>query len=145
MVVYNAPHLKKWSRFLFAEPAVFSATEGELAMKLRFLVVCVILMSAIAVAQPFRGTILGTVTDPSGNLVAGATVKVKNAGTGIERATTTSADGSYALPELPVGTYSVTVTQSGFQTSVTSSVEVNVATERRVDGEVANRPGKPDG
>src|ERR1039458_4914818 len=133
MVVYNAPHLKKWSRFLFAEPAVFSATEGELAMKLRFLVVCVILMSAIVVAQTFRGTILGTVTDPSGNLVAGATVKVKNAGTGIERATTTSADGSYALPELPVGTYSVTVTQSGFQTSVTSSVEVNVATERRVD------------
>src|ERR1035438_2570574 len=133
MVVYNAPHLKKWSRFLFAEPAVFSATEGELAMKLRFLVVCVILLSAIAVAQTFRGTILGTVTDPSGNLVAGATVKVKNAGTGIERATTTSADGSYTLPELPVGTYSVTVTQSGFQTSVTSSVEVNVATERRVD------------
>ena len=133
MVVYNAPHLKKWSRFLFAEPAVFSATEGELAMKLRFLVVCVILLSAIAVAQTFRGTILGTVTDPSGNLVAGATVKVKNAETGIERATTTSADGSYTLPELPVGTYSVTVTQSGFQTSVTSSVEVNVATERRVD------------
>jgi len=107
-------------------------------MKLRPLMICVtlicvILMSAIVVGQTFRGTILGTVTDPTGNLVAGATVKVRNTGTGLERTANTSSDGSYAIPELPVGTYTVTVTQSGFQTSVTSSVEVNVATERRVD------------
>ena len=68
-------------------------------------------------AQTFRGTILGTVTDPTGALVAGATVKVRNTGTGLERTvTTTSADGSYSIPELPIGTYSVTVTQTGFQT-----------------------------
>jgi len=93
-----------------------------------------ILLTAVSLwAQTFRGTILGTVTDPSGNLVAGATVKVKNAGTGLERITTTGADGGYNIPELQVGTYSVTVTQSGFQTSVTSNVAVDVATERRVD------------
>ena len=102
-------------------------------MKVRSLVVCVILMSAVVVGQTFRGTILGTVTDPSGNLVAGATVKVKNTGTGQERTATTSADGSYAIAELPIGTYSVTVTLSGFQTSVTSKVDVDVAAERRVD------------
>jgi outer membrane receptor protein involved in Fe transport len=107
--------------------------EGEPSMKLRLLVVSVLLSTAMLVGQTFRGTILGTVTDPSGAVVAGATVKVKNVATGLERTTATSADGSYAVPELPIGTYSVTVTQTGFQTAITNTVEVNVATERRVD------------
>ncbi len=105
-------------------------------MKLHCVLLSVLLLSAIAVGQTFRGTILGTVTDPSGNVIAGATVKVKNTGTGLERTTTTSADGSYAIPELPVGTYSVTITQTGFQTAVTNGVLVNVATERRVDAQL---------
>jgi hypothetical protein len=113
-------------------------------MKLRLVTVFLFLAAATLVAQTFRGTILGTVTDSSGAVVAGAAVKVRNVGTGQERATTTSADGSYAIPELPIGTYAVTISQSGFQTSVASNVEVNVASERRVDaqlkaGEVAVR------
>ena len=87
-------------------------------MKLRFVLLSVLLMTAMLVGQTFRGTILGTVTDPPGVAVAGATVKVKNAATGLERTTTTSADGSYALSELPIGTYSVTVSQTGFQTAL---------------------------
>jgi len=102
-------------------------------MKLRLLVVFVVFSTALLVAQTFRGTILGTVTDPSGAVVGGATVKVRNVGTGQERSTTTSADGSYAVPELPIGTYTVTVTQAGFKTFAATSVTVDVATERRVD------------
>ena len=102
-------------------------------MKLRSLVVCVFLLSAIAVGQTFRGTILGTVTDPSGAVVAGATVKARNQATGLERTTSTSADGSYALPELPIGTYTLSVTQAGFQTYAATGVSVDVATERRID------------
>jgi Carboxypeptidase regulatory-like domain/TonB-dependent Receptor Plug Domain/TonB dependent receptor len=102
-------------------------------MKFRLVLICVFLLSSILAAQTFRGTILGTVTDPSGNVIPGATVKARNTGTGQERTATTSGDGSYAIPELQVGTYNVTVTQSGFQTAVTSDVAVNVATERRVD------------
>ena len=99
-----------------------------------FLTVVFFCLSAISLhAQTFRGTILGTVTDPSGAVVAGATVVVKNLGTGLERTTQTSADGSYSLPELPIGTYTVTVTQSGFQTFVANGVTVDVAAERRVD------------
>ncbi len=99
-------------------------------------------------AQTFRGTILGTVTDPSGAVLAGAKVTVKNAGTGLERTTETSADGSYSLPELPIGTYTVTVTQTGFQTFVATGVTVDVATERRVDaamkaGQVSTRVEVP--
>src|SRR5436305_10092797 len=94
---------------------------------------CFALMVGSLAAQTFRGTILGTVTDPSGAVVSGAKVTIKNVNTGLERTTQTSADGSYSVPELPIGTYTVTVTQSGFQTSVTSGVVVDVATERRVD------------
>jgi Carboxypeptidase regulatory-like domain/TonB-dependent Receptor Plug Domain len=113
-------------------------------MKLRLLGVFVLLSTAMLVGQTFRGTILGSVTDPSGAVVAGATVKVRNVATGLERTTATSADGSYTVSELPIGSYSVTVSLTGFQTAVTTNVEVDVATERRVDvafktGQVSER------
>src|SRR2546423_1944006 len=98
-----------------------------------------LLISTSLIVQTFRGTILGTVTDPQGAVVPGTKVTVHNVNTGLERATQTSADGSYSVPELPIGTYTVTVTQSGFQTSVTKDVVVDVAVERRVDA--ALRPG----
>ena len=106
-----------------------------------FLVLALLLLSATsAKTQTFRGTILGTVTDVSGLAVSGATVAAKNKDTGLTRTTQTSDDGSYALTELPIGIYTVTISQSGFQTSVTSDVEVNVAAERRLD--VALKPGR---
>ena len=102
-------------------------------MRARIILVFVLLAAVTLSAQTFRGTILGTVTDPSGAVVAGAKVTVKNVGTGLERTTETSADGSYALPELPIGTYTVTVVLAGFQTFETTGVTVDIAGERRVD------------
>ncbi len=106
-------------------------------MRLRALVVFAllftILSTAMIVGQTFRGTILGTVTDSSGAVISGATVNVRNVATGLERTTVTSADGSYNVAELPIGTYSVTITQAGFETFVATAVTVDVATERRVD------------
>ena len=90
-------------------------------------------------AQTFRGTILGTVTDTTGAVVPGATVTIRNLNTGLVRTTETQADGSYRVPELPIGTYDVTVEKGDFQTSVTSGVRVEVSAERRVD--LAIRPG----
>jgi outer membrane receptor protein involved in Fe transport len=95
-------------------------------------------------AQTFRGTILGTVTDSSGAAISGATVTVKNLGTGLVRTVTTSSDGSYSVPELPIGNYSVTVEISGFNTAVVKGIGVEVSSERRADvtlqpGEVAQR------
>jgi len=113
-------------------------------MRARFVLVFVLVFTLVAAvslpAQTFRGTILGAVTDPSGAVVAGAAVTVKNLGTGLERSTETSADGSYALRELPIGSYSVTITLTGFQTFVTNGVTVDVSTERRVDA--AMKPGQ---
>src|SRR4029077_814424 len=75
-------------------------------------------------AQTFRGTILGTVTDSSGAAVSGATGTVKNSETGLLRTATTGDDGSYSVPELPIGNYSVTVEKSGFKSGVVSGIHV---------------------
>src|SRR2546426_332534 len=102
-------------------------------MRGRMVLAFVVLAATSLIAQTFRGTILGTVTDPSGAVVAGAKVTAKNVNTGLERTTETSADGSYSVPELPIGGYTVTVTQGGFQTSSVTNVAVDVAAEKRVD------------
>ena len=104
------------------------------------LVAVLLFTAAFASAQTFRGSILGTVTDTSGAVVSGANVKVHNTATGLERTSTTSAEGNYSITELPIGTYTLTITQTGFDTSVTSNVVVDVATERRVD--IALKPGQ---
>src|SRR5713101_3732607 len=91
-------------------------------------------------AQTFRGTILGTVADATGGVVPGAMVTVHNVDTGLLRNTETQADGSYRVPELPIGTYDVSVEKTGFQTSVTHGVKVDVAAERRVDAGL--KPGE---
>jgi len=100
------------------------------------------LCGVTAEAQTFRGTILGTVTDSSGAAIEAASVTARNVDTGLERTTQTSADGSYAIPELPLGRYKVTVTKDGFQTAVTTDVKVDVATESRVDASL--KPGNVD-
>ncbi len=101
-------------------------------MRARIFLVFLLLAAVSLSAQTFRGTILGTVTDPSGAVVSGAKVTVKNTGTGLERSTETSGDGSYTMPELPIGTYTVTISLNGFETSVTTGVVVDVSSERRV-------------
>src|SRR3974377_2080314 len=104
------------------------------------LLVSLVLAATFVSAHTFRGTILGTVSDTSGAVVSGATVRVKNTGTGLERSAQTSAEGNYSIPELPIGNYTVTISQPGFQTASVTNVVVDVATERRVD--VALKPGQ---
>ncbi|MGC1660595.1 MAG: carboxypeptidase regulatory-like domain-containing protein [Candidatus Acidiferrales bacterium] len=91
------------------------------------------LAAAPASAQTFRGTILGTVTDTSGGSIADASVSVDNTGTGLVRTTITASDGSYFVPELPIGNYQVTIQKDGFTRSVTNDIRVDVAVESRVD------------
>jgi hypothetical protein len=97
------------------------------------LALCCALLGSALFAQSFHGKILGTITDTSSAVISGAQVAARNVDTGLQRTTQTSDDGSYVIPELPLGTYTVTVSLNGFQTSVTTGVVVDVATERRVD------------
>ncbi|HEX7176606.1 MAG TPA: carboxypeptidase-like regulatory domain-containing protein [Pyrinomonadaceae bacterium] len=91
------------------------------------------LVAAPVAAQTFRGTILGTVTDPQGAVVQGAAVTARNTGTGLERTATTDADGNYTIAELPIGTYDVVVRATGFAEGRVVGATVEVAGERRAD------------
>jgi hypothetical protein len=85
--------------------------------------------ASILTAQTFRGTLLGTITDPTGAVIPGASISVKNMDTGIERMTQSNSDGAFRVPELPVGRYSVTVTMAGFTPYLAEDVDVAVAGE----------------
>jgi hypothetical protein len=100
----------------------------------------VMLSATIARTQTFRGSVLGTVTDTTGAAVSGANVTIHNVETGIDRMTNTAVDGSYLIPELPIGNYNVTVELNGFQKTVTNGVAVDIGAMRRVD--VVLKPGQ---
>ncbi|MEP6719399.1 MAG: TonB-dependent receptor [bacterium] len=107
------------------------------AFSFAFAFTLLLTLAAAATAQTFRGTILGTVTDPNGAVVPAATVTAKNIGTAIERTTISDEDGNYSLAELQTGTYEVKVEKSGFQSSTVTNVLVEVSAERRVDVRLA--------
>src|SRR5438552_1225058 len=96
-----------------------------------------LLVSVPAYAQKITGTIRGTVTDPTGAVIAGAKVTVKNEDTGLTRSGTTTSAGIYSFAELPVGSYRVEVEHPGFKAEVRSRVALNVADTRAVDVQLA--------
>src|SRR5258706_2792928 len=84
-----------------------------------------------------RGTIRGTITDPSGAAVPEAVVTVKNVNTGLTQTVKTSADGVYTVPYLQVGDYTVTTYKDGFRKAETTGVRVDVASVVDVDVKLA--------
>jgi hypothetical protein len=81
------------------------------------LLVMVCALCAVGFSQKTTGDISGSVSDPSGAVLAGATISIENPGTGLKRTVTTSASGTYSLPELPPGIYKMTATATGFKTT----------------------------
>jgi Carboxypeptidase regulatory-like domain len=74
-----------------------------------------VLSFSYANASDVNARIKGTVTDPSGAVVPGVTVIATNQATGVKFDTKTQADGAYLFPQLPIGTYTITVSNPGFQ------------------------------
>src|SRR6478752_1942630 len=72
----------------------------------------------LAIGQTSRGTVTGIVTDPQAATVAGATVDIEGALTGVKRTTKSNEAGLYRFDAVDVGEYSLKVTFSGFQTMV---------------------------
>ncbi len=95
---------------------------------LLFLVVCIsTLLLAPLYGQKTEGALEGTVTDPSGAVVPSASVTITNTGTGQTRTLTTDVGGYYTAQQLAPGSYNVTVKAANFKESVTTGVDVHVA------------------
>ena len=77
--------------------------------------------------------ISGTVHDPTGASIPAATIKVIQTETGLTRTTTTSQDGAYILPSLPIGAYRMEVTKEGFSTFVQPGIILEVNTNPAIN------------
>ena len=105
-----------------------------------------LLFSTVAIAQTGRSTVKGTVKDPQGNVVAGATVTLANPERSFTRTQTTADNGTYTFASVPPGTYKLDVEATGFKkvaiaevmAPVDSTAEVDVALEVGSVTEVVN-------
>lgn len=91
-------------------------------------------------AQTTLGGISGEISDSSGNVVSGAQVSITSNGTSLTRQTRSSGNGLYSFRDLPVGTYTVTVTRDTFDAQNYPSIQVQA--DRTVTLNVALRPGQ---
>jgi Carboxypeptidase regulatory-like domain len=105
-----------------------------------FLIILSIVLGPIAHAQSGNSTsITGTVLDPSGAVVVGAGVEVRNPVSGYSRSAVTDAAGKFTIPNVPFNPYHVTVTGEGFapyaqDVDVKSSVPINLSINLKVTG-----------
>ena len=108
----------------------------------RKIVVCLILLATVcftlitagvAHAQVVGATVTGTVTDPSGGVVAGATVTSTNKATADTRTVTSDSAGLFTIANLIPGSYEIKVSAAGFSTSVQSSVQLAVGQQLQLN------------
>ncbi|HYZ84432.1 MAG TPA: TonB-dependent receptor [Bryobacteraceae bacterium] len=90
-------------------------------------------LSTIPSLAQDRGTISGTVTDASGAAVPGAEVTVTNPQTGLTQRTTTTMEGTFAVPYLPVGLYTVAAEKTGFRRVEATNARVEVTTTTTIN------------
>src|ERR1039457_6520777 len=95
----------------------------------------VVSVPALLFAQPAAGTLRGKLTDPSGAVVANATVTATNIDNGQTRTATTGADGGYEFTMLPVGNYRVKFEAAGFKILEIASATVGT-TQAVADGKL---------
>ena len=87
-------------------------------------------------AQQTAGTLIGSVTDASGAVIPSASIKVVNLATNSVREAVSDGSGNYALPFLPAGDYSLTLTVKGFQSQKIASINLQVQQTLRQDFQV---------
>ncbi len=108
--------------------SVFVAAAGSVLIALGLL-----LLAPFAFGQGGTGTITGTITDPTGAAVASANVEARNVETGAVYTGASTASGNYAIPNLPVGTYELTVKVAGFKTYAHTNLTIAAAQTIRQD------------
>jgi Carboxypeptidase regulatory-like domain/TonB dependent receptor len=93
--------------------------------KILALLFSILMFTLPSYSQQVVGAITGTVTDPTGAAVPDATVKALNVATNLEITAMTKSNGSYVVPELPAGTYKLTISKESFKTETHTEVLVN--------------------
>ena len=107
-------------------------------MRLSFAVtLAVVLAGGSVLAQDFRGSVVGTVTDATGGVLPGVTVTITNTETNVALDAVTDRDGRYRALYLNSGTYSVAAKLEGFSTAVRKGLEVRVGDALTVDLQLA--------
>ncbi|MBT9330132.1 TonB-dependent receptor [Paracidobacterium acidisoli] len=87
-------------------------------------------------AQTSTGRIIGVVTDTQEHVIPGASVAATDVATGAKSSTTTKGDGSYEILNLPIGSYSIQISASGFSDLVTKPAPLNINQALRIDGKL---------
>ena len=91
------------------------------------------LLALALLGQTDRGTMTGTISDPAGAVVANAAIEARNTETGSVYQVASSATGNYTIPNLPTGTYELSVTVAGFKKFVRAGLVIQAAQTIRVD------------
>jgi len=109
-------------------------TRGRVGFFLLFvLAIGVLSFSNSLVGQAVNGTLLGTVTDSTGKVVPNAQVTIILTGQSAQFATVTNGSGDYTEPDLPSGTYAITVVAQGFKKETRENIALDTNTTTRVD------------
>jgi len=95
--------------------------------------IALLVVSQVSWAQEVTATLVGTITDPSGAPIKGATVTATDANRGTLWTAQTNDSGSYSLQRLPIGIYSVKVAATGFDTAIYPTFTLQINQTARVD------------
>ena len=94
---------------------------------------CLISTALTTLAQVDTASVVGTIRDSSGAVLAGATVTATNVDTGVKTAVQSGPDGNYVITPLKIGNYSLSAEASGFRKEVRQSIVLNVQQSIRLD------------
>ena len=93
----------------------------------KVLLLLLALSTITSFAQTFRGTLSGTITDPSGAVIDDAAIVLSNSDTGFTQTVQSGKGGEFTFPELPVGIYTLAVNRSGFSAQRIDKIDVAVS------------------
>jgi hypothetical protein len=117
--------------FSYQEPNKF--VQAARSARFSTILLAVILLLPGLIWGQSTGTIVGTVTDPSGAVIPGAKITATRVETGISQSTVTSSAGTYTIPNLGVGSYNITAEGGGFKPGTASGITLDVSQQRQVD------------
>jgi len=98
------------------------AVKNLAAIRIASVLFLLFFSDSLVLAQLFPGRITGVVRDAQGAAVAGATIKLANPATGQERTIASDANGEFNFPQLPLGSFQLTVTKEGFRTTIINDI-----------------------